>query len=860
MATSQLWSVALNSSVLAASPSPLSPLLPDHHIAAYGRLQQQQQQEEAEEMYQEEEEECVITHIVHGSDAQEPEANFLLCQNCEQEEEEQQQQENYHERMGFPQTFLVLQDVKEKKNVGVVVDLEMEKEEEEEEQACVYMVVDYGLHEVEEDSVRFPELESRLVGWKQQQQQQQQGYCEEEQEEMASVVLDQEKGRWLLQPKKNCDADAQFAEVAELKPFLQAYMAANSGGLYSGDVEDDVYNHPSQQQIINNADATAAAAPQERSSSAMELEEDVSLYAQLGMRDGIAIGFEDEAGRHQRGDHARASQEEAEQQEQETCLSVVVQQQQQPSTALSVFHEIAGTTLALEEHSQQIAFSVTPLSTRPPPSSSSSSSSAASLEVVEVGKELTLREPSWGGENPCLLTASAMFTGWQNFERIGSSSEPLKQITDGSSSGGRGEEDYEWGHFDPSDWVSFSSSQSKNPPPLLLCGKKGSVPIPYNCKPLKSRMPAQLVNQGRETWKDLTLSGEQSEDAARQNVIQALYKFEELRQSFIEVEEARAAKGKAEGQAVRLRPDLRASVQMRIDGLRVNTNSIIGSVPGVHVGDHFWYRIEMVIVGLHQQLEAGIAFIGKSKSSSGMSFATSIVIKHNGNPYLDDEENGNIITYTGQGGLSHRSPTAHSVADQVLTRGNEALKNSFEHSKPIRVIRGHKDKKSPTTESYTYLGLYKALAMRYEPGVGGNLVYKFDLQRLEGQQMLPAPVVSQSHRESASIKGGPSSFKGKGSPFLEPQSHDSASFRGKDSPSFKGKGAKLQSGGSKVDKLSEGTLKWSKSEDVTNTAEVVHLKQKLHICIFDLVKNDGCKSPPLALTLVLLCVQKDSVC
>jgi hypothetical protein len=511
MASSQLWSAALNSPVVAASPFSLSTLLPDHHIAAYGCLQQQQQQqEEAEEMYQEEEE-CVITHIVHGSDAHEPEANFLLRQNCEQEEE--QQQENYHERMGFPQTFLVLQDAKEKKNVGVVADLEME-EEEEEEQACVYMVVDYGLQEVEEDCVRFPELESRLVGWKQQQQQQQQqqGYCEEEQEEMASVVLDQEKGRWLLQPKKNGDADAQFAEVAELKPFLQAYMAAKSGGLYSGGVEDDVYNHPSQQQqqqIINNADATAAAAPQERSSSAMELEEDVSLYAQLGMRDGIAIGFEDEAGRHQRGDHARASQEEAEQQEQETCLSVVMQQQQQPSTALSVFHEIVGTTLALEEHSQQIALSVTPLSTRPPPSS------AASLEVVEVGKELTLREPSQGGENPCLLTASAMFTGWQNFESIGSSSEPLKQITDGSTSGGGGEEDYEWGHFDPSDWVPFSSSQSKNSPPLLLCGKKGSVTIPYNSKPLKSRMPAQLVNQGRETWKDLTLSGEQSEDAAR---------------------------------------------------------------------------------------------------------------------------------------------------------------------------------------------------------------------------------------------------------------------------------------------------------------------------------------------------------
>lgn len=150
-------------------------------------------------------------------------------------------------------------------------------------------------------------------------------------------------------------------------------------------------------------------------------------------------------------------------------------------------------------------------------------------------------------------------------------------------------------------------------------------------------------------------------------MIQALYTFEELRQNFIEIETVRAEKGRAEGQHCRVRPDLRASMQMRVDGLRVNTNHYIGSVPGIRIGDHFWYRIEMVIVGLHQQLEAGIAYIGKGNSPiEGVPLATSVVMKHSGNPYQDDNESGDIITYTGQGGLSHRSSGAHSVTDQVL--------------------------------------------------------------------------------------------------------------------------------------------------------------------------------------------------
>ncbi len=220
-------------------------------------------------------------------------------------------------------------------------------------------------------------------------------------------------------------------------------------------------------------------------------------------------------------------------------------------------------------------------------------------------------------------------------------------------------------------------------------------------------------------------------------MIQALYTFEELRSHLREAEERRVAKGRAEGIACRERPDLKACTEMRLRGLQVNSNEYIGNVPGVCVGDSFWYRIEMVVIGLHKQLEAGIAFISRMKSCSGISVATSIVMKHSGNPYRDDRDDGEFITYTGQGGLSNRSGAAHSVADQVLTRGNKALKNSYEGHLPIRVIRGEKDKRSPTGDVYTYIGLYHILQMRYEPGKDGNLVYMFDLQRQGGQHPLP---------------------------------------------------------------------------------------------------------------------------
>ncbi len=86
-------------------------------------------------------------------------------------------------------------------------------------------------------------------------------------------------------------------------------------------------------------------------------------------------------------------------------------------------------------------------------------------------------------------------------------------------------------------------------------------------------------------------------------------------------------------------------------------------MPSIYVGDCFWYRIEMFIIGLHKQLEVGIAFISKMKFPFGISLATSIAIKQFGNPYKNDRDYGEFITYNGQGGLSTKSSTTHNVVD-----------------------------------------------------------------------------------------------------------------------------------------------------------------------------------------------------
>ncbi|KAH7281285.1 hypothetical protein KP509_36G039200 [Ceratopteris richardii] len=205
------------------------------------------------------------------------------------------------------------------------------------------------------------------------------------------------------------------------------------------------------------------------------------------------------------------------------------------------------------------------------------------------------------------------------------------------------------------------------------------------------------------------------------------------------------------------RPDLKAISQMRVDGKLYLNCKGLGHVPGINVGDHFYSRCEMMAVGLHSHWLAGIDYLGaafkKAMPSRTFPVASSIVLS---GCYEDDVDNAMDVVYTGQGG-NDLLGKKHQIADQVMEKGNLALKNSMDQDLPVRLIRGNKTKKSYTGKVYTYDGLYKVKKYWAEKGKSGFTVYKFLLRRMEGQSVL---TTDQVHFVSGNIPSQPSELRG----------------------------------------------------------------------------------------------------
>ncbi|MCO5557108.1 hypothetical protein L7F22_010664 [Adiantum nelumboides] len=186
------------------------------------------------------------------------------------------------------------------------------------------------------------------------------------------------------------------------------------------------------------------------------------------------------------------------------------------------------------------------------------------------------------------------------------------------------------------------------------------------------------------------------------------------------------------------RPDLKAISQMKVDKKMEDRGKVLGHVPGINVGDQFFSRCEMVAIGLHCHWLGGIDTIAASSRKkhplniTKLPVASSIMLS---GAYEDDIDNSDDVVYTGQGG-NDLLGRKHQIADQVLKRGNLALTNNMEQDLPVRLIRGHKTKKSYTGKIYTYDGLYKVVDFWAEKGLSGFTVYKFRLKRAEGQPIL----------------------------------------------------------------------------------------------------------------------------
>jgi putative restriction endonuclease len=105
---------------------------------------------------------------------------------------------------------------------------------------------------------------------------------------------------------------------------------------------------------------------------------------------------------------------------------------------------------------------------------------------------------------------------------------------------------------------------------------------------------------------------------------------------------------------------------------------------------------------------------------------------------MDDEDMGDVIIYTGEGG---RDPnTGRQIADQRLISGNKALAENHLSGIPIRVHRGKTHVPDmPDGFRYRYDGLYRVARYWQEPGRDGFKIWRFRIERDLISEYEPSP-------------------------------------------------------------------------------------------------------------------------
>lgn len=131
----------------------------------------------------------------------------------------------------------------------------------------------------------------------------------------------------------------------------------------------------------------------------------------------------------------------------------------------------------------------------------------------------------------------------------------------------------------------------------------------------------------------------------------------------------------------------------------------------------FASRKELYEAGLHNSYQKGI---GKAKNGTDF---VSIVLSGG---YVDDEDFGDEIIYTGEGGRD--ASTGRQIADQEIRAGNKNLVAAFEAGEPVYVTRGsgHKGNYSPAS-GYRFAGEYYIAEHWIERGRDGFSVIRFKL-------------------------------------------------------------------------------------------------------------------------------------
>nr|XP_043610895.1 YDG domain-containing protein At5g47150-like isoform X2 [Erigeron canadensis] len=157
----------------------------------------------------------------------------------------------------------------------------------------------------------------------------------------------------------------------------------------------------------------------------------------------------------------------------------------------------------------------------------------------------------------------------------------------------------------------------------------------------------------------------------------------------------------------------------------VDFGKVLGPLCGVQVGDKFRFRSQLQMVGLHCQPQAGIDYT----QIKGKILAISIV---DSNSYSNERESGDVLFYSGQGGLKFLGNKEVLPEDQKLEKGNLALKNSMNEKNVVRVIRKVQEV-GRNGNAFVYDGLYLVNNFTQEKGTEGNMVFMFQLNRVPGQ-------------------------------------------------------------------------------------------------------------------------------
>jgi putative restriction endonuclease len=172
--------------------------------------------------------------------------------------------------------------------------------------------------------------------------------------------------------------------------------------------------------------------------------------------------------------------------------------------------------------------------------------------------------------------------------------------------------------------------------------------------------------------------------------------------------------------------------------------TFLGEVPGIPEGRFFRDRQELHDLGLHRGLMRGIAPHGSSVVLSG--------------GYPDDQDLGNEIVYTGEGGRDPAS--SRQIQDQEFVGGNKHLAENHLNGIPVRVHRGRKyADKMPDEFRYRYDGLYRVAECWDELGRDGFNICRFRLEKISDKEpedttpstsglKLPVGNVSPGRKES----------------------------------------------------------------------------------------------------------------